>query len=39
VKADISQAIKASMASYEQEQQPPESEFMNHILEQSKNEY
>lgn len=27
------------MATYEQEQIPPESEFMNHILEQSKNEF
>jgi hypothetical protein len=39
VKSDISKAMKASMATFEQEQVPPESEFMNHILEQSKNEY
>lgn len=39
VKADLSKAMKESMATYEQEQIPAESEFMNHLLKQSQNEY
>ena len=39
VKSDVQTAMKASMMTFEQEQVPPDSQFMKHILEQSKNEY